>query len=69
MELQWAATDGLVIFASGSALSTEYKDFIESSGVDSTGNKLQRTPENQFGIGFDWPLVIDRFPNHVEYTA
>lgn len=71
MELQWAATDGLVIFASGSALSTEYKDFIESSGVDSTGNHLQRTPENQFGIGFDWTFgsgsLADSFNLNANY--
>ena len=54
VEFQWAATDGLLLFASGSMLDHEYKDFLENSGVDSSGNKLQRTPDNQFSVGLDW---------------
>ncbi len=54
VELQWAATEGLIVFASGSMLDTEYVDFVENSGLDSSGNILQRTPENQFSAGFDY---------------
>ncbi len=54
LEFQWVVTNGFLILASGSMLDTEYEDFVENSGVDSSGNKLQRTPENQFSIGFDW---------------
>jgi iron complex outermembrane receptor protein len=54
VEFQWAVTAELLVFASGSMLDHEYKDFLENSGVDSSGNKLQRTPDNQFAVGFDW---------------
>ena len=56
VEFQYAITDTFILLASGSMLDTEYKDFLEASGVDSTGNKLQRTPDNQFSLGFDWNL-------------
>jgi len=69
VEFQWAATDGLVIFASGSHLNTEYKDFVENSGVDSTGNELQRTPPNQFGIGFDWTFGSGSLADHFNLNA
>ena len=55
-ELHWLVSPDFLVFASGSMLDTEYVDFIENSGVDSSGNKLQRTPENQFSAGFDWSV-------------
>tara|TARA_B110000003_G_scaffold197411_1_gene196101 strand:+ start:26535 stop:28883 length:2349 start_codon:yes stop_codon:yes gene_type:complete len=54
VEFQYAIADSLILLASGSMLDHKYKDFLESSGVDSSGNKLQRTPDNQFSLGFDW---------------
>lgn len=54
VEFQWAVSAGLILNASGSMLDHEYIDFLENSGVDSSGNKLQRTPDNQFSVGFDW---------------
>jgi len=71
VEFQWAATDALLLFASGSMLDHEYKDFVENSGVDSSGNKLQRTPDNQFSIGFDWTFgsgtMADSFLLNMNY--
>jgi iron complex outermembrane receptor protein len=71
VEFQWAATDALLLFASGSMLDHEYKDFVENSGVDSSGNKLQRTPDNQFSIGFDWTFgsgnMTDSFLLNMNY--
>ena len=71
VEFQYAVTDTLIILASGSMLDTEYKDFLENSGVDSSGNKLQRTPENQFSLGFDWHLGnaahVDSWTLNVNY--
>jgi len=53
-EFQYAATEGLLISASGSFVDTEYVEFIEASGFDSSGNQLQRTPELQYSVGFDY---------------
>lgn len=58
MEFQWAVTDKFILLTSGSVIDHEYKDFLENSGVDSSGNKLQRTPDNQYSIGFDWDFGI-----------
>lgn len=55
-ELTVAATENLLINVSGSVLDTEYVEFLESSGVDSSGNPLQRTPESQFGASIDYTV-------------
>jgi iron complex outermembrane receptor protein len=59
-EFQFAVTDGLRLFASGSYIDPTYKDFIESAinpstgqPLDSSGNRLQRTPKSQFSGGID----------------
>jgi len=59
-EFEFLATDRLRLFASGSYVDTEYVDFIESAldpstgqPLDSSGNRLQRTPREQFSGGFD----------------
>ena len=71
VELQWALGDSVVLFAGGSMLDHEYIDFIESSGVDSSGNELQRTPNNQFNLGFNWTFgsgsMADAFRFYVNY--
>jgi iron complex outermembrane receptor protein len=71
VEFQWAATDSLLLSIAGSMLDHEYKDFVENSGVDSSGNKLQRTPDNQFNIAADWSFgsgkLEDAFLLHVNY--
>ncbi len=54
VELDWAVANGLVLNLSGSMLDHKYINFLENSGVDSSGNKLQRTPDNQLSAGFDW---------------
>lgn len=71
VEFQWAIGAGAVLFANGSMLDHKYIDFIESSGVDSSGNKLQRTPDNQYNVGVDWTFgsgsFSDAFRLHVNY--
>lgn len=71
VELQWAVGSGVILFAGGSMLDTEYIDFIESSGFDSSGNNLQRTPDNQFNAGLDWTFGTGQFAEsfgfHVNY--
>ncbi len=56
-EFQYTPVDGLLLYASGSFVDTEYIEFIESSGFDSSGNQLQRTPELQYNVGFDYTPV------------
>ena len=46
---------------SGSLLDTEYVDFLEASGVDSSGNSLQRTPESQFSISVDYTMNVGQW--------
>ena len=68
VEFQYAIADGLVLLASGSMINHKYIDFLESSGVDSSGNKLQRTPDNQFSLGFDWDFGnADSWTMNVNY--
>lgn len=50
-EAQWVATDSLLLFGAVTLLDTEYEDFVDSNGLDNSGNKLQRTPDYQFSIG------------------
>lgn len=51
-EVTGQATDWLTLFASGSLLDAEYKDYIDPlRNIDYSGNKLQRTPEYQFSAG------------------
>jgi iron complex outermembrane recepter protein len=59
-EFQFAITRGARIFLSGSYVDTKYVDFLESAlnpstgqRLDSSGNRLQRTPETQVSGGFD----------------
>ncbi len=50
-EILVAATDNLQVWAAGTWLETEYNEFIDSNGLDNSGNFLQRTPEYQFNVG------------------
>jgi len=60
-ELTIAASDRLLINVSGTLLDTEYVDFVEASGVDSSGNPLQRTPETQFSISLDYTMNVGQW--------
>lgn len=53
-ELTWAATDRLLINASGSLLDAKYDKFISSAGVNFSGNRIQRSPENKFNLGLTY---------------
>ncbi len=59
-EFEFAATNNLRFFLSGSYVDTEYVDFIETAinpitgqRLVSSGNRLQRTPETQLSAGID----------------
>ena len=62
-EFQFAATDSLRLSLSGSYVDATYKDFLESAIIpgtsppqrlNSSGNRLQRTPETQVSAGIDF---------------
>jgi len=55
LEVQFAATESLYVWTSGSWVDTEYIDYVISTG-DFSGNQLQRTPEFQFNAGFEYTL-------------
>jgi iron complex outermembrane receptor protein len=69
VELQWAVGGGVILFAGGSMLDHEYIDFIENSGQVSSGNKLQRTPDDQFNFGIDWSFGSGRFADAFALNA
>lgn len=53
-----APVDGLRIWLNASYLDSEYRDFIDSAGVDLSGNQLARTPKRSVNIGFDFTTDI-----------
>ncbi|MBA4800464.1 MAG: TonB-dependent receptor [Euryhalocaulis sp.] len=55
-EFQLQATENLFLFGAVTVLDTEYLEFIDSNGLDASGNKLQRTPEYQYNIGAELTL-------------
>jgi iron complex outermembrane recepter protein len=64
-EFQFAIARNARVFVSGSYVDTEYVDFLESAinpstgqRLDSSGNRLQRTPETQISGGFDLTASI-----------
>src|SRR5690606_15450402 len=53
-EVRGAPTDWLTLFASGSLLDAEYKDYIDPlRSIDYSGNQIQRTPDYQYTVGAD----------------
>ncbi|QIB65274.1 TonB-dependent receptor [Kineobactrum salinum] len=54
LEVQLALTRELRLFGAASWNDNEYQNFVDSLGVDNSGNRLQRTPEHQFNLGFDY---------------
>lgn len=58
-EFQFAPTDRIFVWAGATFLNTEYIDFIDSTGLDASGNQLQRTPEMQYNVGGE--LTLDAF--------
>ena len=69
-EFTFAATDNLRFSLSGSYVDATYKDFLESAinpttgqRLDSSGNRLQRTPETQVSAGIDLALPVGNLGN------
>lgn len=65
-EFTFAATENVLINLSATFLDTEYVEFREASGVISSGNPLQRTPESQYGANIDWTIAesVNVFVNY-----
>ncbi|MGH8239755.1 MAG: TonB-dependent receptor, partial [Steroidobacteraceae bacterium] len=64
-EFQFAATQQLRLSLAGSYVDATYKDFLESAinpstgtRLDSSGNRLQRTPETQLTGGIDYTMAV-----------
>src|SRR4029453_14814162 len=62
-EVELAAVKNLRLTLSGSYVDATYKDFIESAidpttglNLDSSGNRLQRTPDTQLSAGIDYRI-------------
>lgn len=49
--MQWLATDTLVLYGSAGLLNTEYKDFINSTGDSLDGREQAHAPGYQFTLG------------------
>ncbi len=67
-EFEFLPIDSLRLTLAGSYVDATYKDFIESAidpstgqHLDSSGNRLQRTPETQVSGGVDWKLGMADF--------
>lgn len=68
-ELTFAATDRLTLWAGATFLDTEYIAFVDSNGLDNSGNQLQRTPEYQFNVGGELVLDVGQFPEALSIRA
>ena len=66
-EFTFLVAEGVLLNISGSFIDTEYVDFREASGVISSGNPLQRTPETRYGANLDWSIT-DSFNVFVNYA-
>jgi iron complex outermembrane receptor protein len=58
VELTMIPTDGLRLWLNAAYLDSEYRDFIDSAGVDLSGNQLARTPKRSVNIGVDFTTDI-----------
>lgn len=58
LEIQLALTRSLRLFAGGNYMDTEYVDFVDSLGNDNSGNRLQRTPDYTYNLGFDYSMDV-----------
>jgi iron complex outermembrane receptor protein len=70
LELQLRPMPELQLWMSGSYLDSEYRDFIDSSGNDLSGNRLARTPEVRLTGGAEYTARINEqfsLDTRVEY--
>ena len=75
-EFQFAATERLRLSLAGSYVDATYEDFLESAinpttgqRLDSSGNRLQRTPETQLTGGVDFTLPLGRLGDALNFRV
>jgi iron complex outermembrane receptor protein len=75
-EFQIAATERLRLHVAGSYVDATYEDFLESAvnpstgaRLDSSGNRLQRTPETQVSGGVDWTLSLGQWGDALNFRV
>jgi len=72
-DVKLAPVDHLLLSLSGSALDTEYDDFVIVSGgavvQDNSGNKLQRTPENQVDAAIDYTAALGEWGRALNFRV
>ena len=74
-EFEFAATDQLRLHLSGSYVDPTYKDFLESAinpstgqRLDSSGNRLQRTPKTQVSAGVDFKTSVGSWSDALNFS-
>jgi iron complex outermembrane recepter protein len=68
-ELDFMPVESLMLSLSGSYVDAKYEDFIESSGLDSSGNRLQRTPDTQLSAGIDYRIGMVDFSMNYSWQS
>ena len=75
-EFAFAATERLRLTLAGSYVDAKYQDFIESAidpttgrNLDSSGNRLQRTPETQLTGGVDLSLPLGQLGDALNFRV
>ncbi|MGQ0836907.1 MAG: TonB-dependent receptor [Gammaproteobacteria bacterium] len=75
-EFQLLATDDLRLSLSGSYVDAKYEDFLESAinpstgqRLDSSGNRLQRTPETQITGGIDYTMNLGQWADALNFRV
>ena len=75
-EFEFAATERLRLSLAGSYVDAKYEDFLESAinpstgqRLDSSGNRLQRTPETQLTGGVDLTLPVGQLGDALNFRV
>ncbi len=75
-EFTFAATQALRLSLAGSYVDATYEDFTETAidpttnrPLDSSGNRLQRTPETQLTGGIDWTLALGQLGDALNFRV
>lgn len=60
-ELEWRPIPSISVFASLGLLDTEYRDFVNSRGIDLDGREQAHAPGYQFAGGVEWRATTGWF--------
>jgi iron complex outermembrane receptor protein len=56
LELNWLATDKLMLFANLGLLKTAFDEYIDADGNDLSGRDQAQAPEYQYAVGGHWDI-------------